>query len=383
VKVVLLALLTGSSTIPSARAQVTGAAPSDLPQNIAKLSSFDYPERMQAARLIRRTDGAAAVPALVQAVKDPDGNEYVRYRALVLLTSFNDRGTGELMRSLVRDPNDRVRQVAFEWLERHPDTQSTALLLGLLQTETADFVRPALVGALAAINNPDVQRPLINEISRGLDFFRSAVIEALGRHHATYALDAIVNTARLKGPLQDVAVQAIGRIGGTDAASLLDELTDVTAEAEITRRGARCLAGQNCQANLTALTTLATDANARRGEVDAALQALATVGQNRNEAALAILVRLATGTSAVRESATVALGSVALREPDWTVAWIGAAEPAVREAAIIALKDGFDSLEEDFAEEQFFAAVRAGYWRADEGSPGRALAETLIRRLEF
>jgi hypothetical protein len=47
------------------------------------------------------------------------------------------------------------------------------------------------------------------------------------------------------------------------------------------------------------------------------------------------------------------------------------------------LKDGFDSLEEDFAEEQFFAAVRAGYWRAAEGSSARTLAETLIQRLEF
>jgi hypothetical protein len=47
------------------------------------------------------------------------------------------------------------------------------------------------------------------------------------------------------------------------------------------------------------------------------------------------------------------------------------------------LKDGFDSLEEDFDEEQFFAAVRAGYWRAGDGSEGRTLAATLIQRLEF
>jgi len=47
------------------------------------------------------------------------------------------------------------------------------------------------------------------------------------------------------------------------------------------------------------------------------------------------------------------------------------------------LKDGFDSLEEDFAEEQFFASVRAGYWRAADGSAGRSLASTLIERLEF
>jgi hypothetical protein len=47
------------------------------------------------------------------------------------------------------------------------------------------------------------------------------------------------------------------------------------------------------------------------------------------------------------------------------------------------MKDGFASLEDDFAEEQFYAATRAMYWQAAENSPTRALAATIIQRLEF
>ena len=53
--------------------------------------------------------------------------------------------------------------------------------------------------------------------------------------------------------------------------------------------------------------------------------------------------------------------------PDFTIAWL-AGRPAGRESAIELLKDGFDDLEEDFGEEQFFAAARATYWKAADGS---------------
>ena len=56
------------------------------------------------------------------------------------------------------------------------------------------------------------------------------------------------------------------------------------------------------------------------------------------------------------------------------------APAATRSAAIELLKDGFDDLEEDFGEEQFFAAARAAYWKAARRlrPPGR-LAATLIQ----
>ena len=48
-------------------------------------------------------------------------------------------------------------------------------------------------------------RLLAREAARGEDFFRSAVIEALGDYKAQYAFDAITAIAKLDGPLQDDA----------------------------------------------------------------------------------------------------------------------------------------------------------------------------------
>ena len=40
-------------------------------------------------------------------------------------------------------------------------------------------------------------------------------------------------------------------------------------------------------------------------------------------------------------------------------------------------------LEEDLEEEQFFVAVRRGYWAAADASPARRLSEQLINKLDF
>jgi hypothetical protein len=354
----------------------------ELEQHIANLGALDFPVRMHAARLIRRTPGAEAVPLLAEAARQ-DPNEFVRYRALVLLTAFNDPGTRRLMEDLIRDRNDRVREVVYKWLEQHPDSRMADLLVLQLQTEQAEFVRPALVGAVAALGAlPAVQRPMLAETARGLDFFRSAVIESLGRHRAAYALDAIVIVSRLQGPLQDDAILAIGRIGGPDAAAMLNDVTDLPTEAMLARHAARCLIGERCADQIVALVTAASAAGAAPAQVRAAVDALSAIAQSGDWSALDALMGLA-GRSGAHDRVAVAFGSAALRQPGRTVSWLEQAEEGTREAAISMLKDGFDSLEEDFAEEQFFAAVRAGYWRATDGSPGRAVRASLIQRLEF
>lgn len=379
---VTLVLLVGAAAPPYARAQA-GATAADLPKNIANLGDPDFPVRMRAAQLIRRTPGSAAVPALAEAARK-HANEFVRYKSLVVLTSFNDPGTRELMRELIRDPSDRVREIVYRWFEVRPDPRTATQLLASLDTEQAEFVRPALIGALGALGSTTaVQRPMIVETQRGLDFFRSAVIESLGRHRAAYALDAILNVARLMGPLQDDAVLAIGRVGGSDAAETLKELTELTPEAALMKLAARCLVGENCGEQIAALVSAASAPKARPSEIRTAIDALAAVAQAQNQPALAALMNLAAKQSSLRDRVASAVAGVALRQPDWTVSRLDAADQATREAAILMLKDGFDSLEEDFAEEQFFAAVRAGYWRAAEGSSARTLAETLIQRLEF
>jgi len=379
----LLLLLAGLAPELKVQAQ-EGAAAADLKQNIANLSSLDYPVRMHAARLIRRTPETQAVPALVEAVRRHQ-DEYVRYRALVLLTAFNDRGTRDVMRELIRDRNDRVREVAYRWLERNPDPQLTSSLLASLGTEQSEFVRPALVAALAALAASDsmVQRAMIAEVPRGLDFFRSAVIEALGRHRAVYAVEGIVATSRLEGPLQDDALLALGRIGGTRASAALGEFSGGTPEAAEMIRGVLCLIGEMCAQNIAALVAAASSDEGRLSTIRGAIDALEAVAQNRNQTALTALITLGVKHSGLRERVAVSVASVALRQPDWVVEQIGAAEGSTRETVMSMLKDGFDSLDEDFNEEQFFAAVRAGYWRAADGSDGRALAATLIQRLEF
>ena len=378
-QILLLLLLPG--LMPEPAAQAPAAAPADLKQNIANLAALDYPVRMQAARLIRRTAETQAVPALVEAVRR-DANEFVRYRALVLLTAFNDRGTPDLIRELIRDRNDRVREVAYKWLERNPNLQLAATLLASLQTEESEFVRPALVGALAALGTEmTVQRAMTGEVGRGLDFFRSAVIDALGRHRAVYAVDGIAATSRLEGPLQDDAVLALARIGGARATAALNEFKSGTPEAVQMMHGARCLLGEMCAQHIAALVAAVNDT--RASTVRGAVDALEVVAQNRNEAALSALYKLAAPDGQLRERVAVAIASAALRQPDWIVEWLNKADDATRASVVTMLKDGFDSLEEDFNEEQFFAAVRAGYWRASDGSSARSLSQTLIQKLEF
>ncbi len=165
-------------------------SPAQLQAAIDKLGDLDYATRTTASRTVRRTAGPQAVPALLRAVAEhADG--YVRYRALVLLTGFNDPRTVDAMRESLTSPNDRLRTVAYSFFEHNPDSRMVPDLLAAMDKEQAEFVRPALVRALAALGaDARVQPVLAREAGRGEDFFRSAVIEALGDYKAQYAFDA-------------------------------------------------------------------------------------------------------------------------------------------------------------------------------------------------
>src|SRR6516225_10330352 len=120
---------------------------------IAKLGDLDYTTRTNASRTIRRAPPAQAVPALLQAVAEhPDG--YVRYRALVLLTGFNDPRAKDSMREALTSPNDRLRTVAYTYFEHNPDRSMLPQFIRALDTEQGEFVRPALVRAVAATIAP-------------------------------------------------------------------------------------------------------------------------------------------------------------------------------------------------------------------------------------
>lgn len=374
-----------STVARGALSGVNGQTPApDLKTSIDRLAAFDYPVRMNAARAIRRAAPAEAVAPLTQAVRSHK-DAFVRYRALILLTSFNDVGTPELMRGLLTDSNDRLREVAYRWFELRPDPRLTPSLLAALNTEQAEFVRPALIRAVAAsAADVQVQRALVAEVSRGLDFFRSAVIEALGDYRASFAADALATIARNDGPLQDDAVLALGRIGGPQAAATFKALTNPALDVIPTLHAAQCLFEDACAMHLQILTDTARSIVAKPDVVRAAVSAIGAVAARGDTAAATTLVTLATtGSPAVRRDATLAVAGLALRRAPFMIDWLARAPGDVQARAIDVLDEGFDSLEEDFAEEQFFATARAAYWKAVDGSPDRTLTATLIDKLEF
>jgi HEAT repeat protein len=353
---------------------------------IAKLGDLDYPTRANASRTVRRTAPAQAIPALMQAVSD-QGDGYVRYRALVLLTGFNDPRTKDAMRESLTSPNDRLRIVAYSFFERNPDRTTIPQFLAALDKEAGEFVRPALVRALAAMgDDPRVRAALLREVPRGQDFFRSAVIEALGDYKAQYAFDAINAVAKLEGPLQDDAAIALGKIGDKRG---LETLAAIQRTAPRPRQpsiaAAICLLGVNCEAHVGYVVDSLKFADKNEGFQEmlrAAASALGTLAvAGRVEAAQALFDVGVPSKDSTRAPVALALATVAMRNTPLMLTLIE--KLPNRDPALSLLAEGFDMLEEDLDKERFFVLVRRNYWEATPNSMRRSLMQTIIGKLDF
>lgn len=353
---------------------------------IDQLGNLDYDIRTSASRLVRRTADGDAAPALFRAVSShADG--YVRYRALVLLTGFSDMRIKTAMRESMSSPNDRLRTVAYSYFEKNPEPAMTPTLLAALEKEVAEFVRPALIRTLAALgSDARVQPALVRESGRGEDFFRSAVIEALGDYRATYAIDALIAIAKLDGPLADDAALALGKIGDRRAHDTLARLrVEGPANVQPFVAAALCLLGTDCVANEQFLVRTLTFSGSNAGYQEllrGAAAGLGTLAVEGRRTALDALFRAGIpARDPARARIALALATVALRN---TSAMLSALEAHPSQAAAVALlAEGFDMLAEDLEKERFFVAVRRGYWEAAETPRRRSLMQTLIEKLDF
>ena len=350
------------------------------------LGSLDFPVRMNAGRTVRRAESSIAVPALLEAVAT-HADSYVRFKALVVLSGFTDPRIRDAMIKAIADRNDRLRAAAYAWFEHHPDPALAPSLLAALAKEVTEFVRPALTRALAAhAADPKVREAMTGLVMSGQDLFRAVVIEALGDYKAGYALQPIMNVARLEGPLQDDAFLAIGRIGDKRGLTVLaDAQRTAPRNLQPSIAAAICLLGSNCGSHVTYLTRTLEFAIANPGYQEllraaaGGLSALAIAGNE--EAAAVLFERGAPTRDPERAAIALSLGTLALRNTTVTLQVLGkqkALEPATE-----LLREAFDMLEEDLEEEQFFVAVRRAYWAAAAGSPGRRIADALIQHLEF
>ena len=370
---------------------VAQTAPEDLRAAVDRLGDFDYTARMDASRILRRADADAALPVLLDAVQHHE-DSYVQFRSIVLIYGLEQPRGHTVFEQALDSLNDRVRAAAYEYFEQLPSAAVVPKLLAALDTETSEFVRPYLVRALAANDDdPAVQARLMREIDRGQGYFRGAVIEALGDHGAVYAVDSLIPIIADEGPLHDDALLALGKIGDPRT---LDPLRRVQERADATLQpivsATACLLGLDCEGQLRYLVdALRYGAAAVDGEnpellrsAASALAALATTGRRE---ALDVLFEVGRGAGdSARAPIALALGTVALRNPELVrAALVDAGQQFVPEDELLLLRDAFDMLDEDFAEERFYVLMRRDYWGARIGSRTQAVAGAAIQILEF
>ncbi len=370
---------------PQAARQPASVVERDLTTAIDQLGDFDYDVRTRASSLVRRTPEEQARPALATAVSG-HADSYVRFRALVLLVGFGGVVARQAVLGVLADPNDRLRAVAYGYIEHNPTSATAGQLLRALDTETSEFVRPALIRALAAHDaDSAVRARLVADIDRGVDFFRGAVIEALGDRGATYALDPLMRIAGELGPLQDDAILALARIGDARALPTVASLQgqDAVLEPMVSAAAASLGADHDEHARFVAESLrFAAAAGDQQSLLRSAAAGLGALASRDDAGALRVLFDVAVGAPPIaREPIALVLGALAMRHPNAVLAHLETRTDL--EAVALVLRDAFDMLNEDLEEERFFMTVRAAFWAAPEQSQARAVAEELIRVLEF
>ena len=117
------------------------------------------------------------------------------------------------------------------------------------------------------------------------------------------------------------------------------------------------------------------------------LAALAVAG---NLGAIEVLFDIGiTAVDQARAPIAISIGTVAFRNPAivrhaLAARGTGAQDSSsVPEKELMLLRDAFDLLDEDFAEERFYVLMRGDYWTSPEGSGNQSVAEAAIRILEF
>ena len=375
-------------SLPPRSPRASGRFPAaQLQAAIDKLGDLDYLTRTNAARTVRRAPASQAMPALLQAVAEhADG--YVRYRALVLLTGFNDPRTKDAMRESLASPNDRLRTVAYSFFEHNPDRSMVPALLAALDKEQAEFVRPALVRALAALGDDQRVRPaLLRDVGRGQDFFRSVVIEALGDYKARYALDAVTAIAKLDGPLQDDAALALGKIGDKRALETLAGLQRTAPRAaQPSIAAAICLLDVNCSTHENYLVETLKFASGNAGFQDllrAAASGLGALGVAGHAEAVEALfeIGMPSRDDATRAPVALALGAVALRNTGLLMPML---EKHPKQDQAIACLPTASTCSRRISTRSGSSRSCAGRTGgATEGSPTRVLMQTLIGKLDF
>lgn len=298
----------------------------------ALLKSEEVDARQFAARLLGqvgdREDASALLPLL------ENGGRELRMQALSALAELAPDGMAEkVVRMLVHDPEEAVRELAAELLPSLATSRDADLLVGLT-TSTNDLVWGAAASTLASWG----YEPIVPKV---LDRFRregpsGPALEPLVRLGVEEAVPALRLSLRDRRPeLRAVSLRALARLGPSPSPEDLDSFWQDNSP-EVRRVAAEMAGRWKVAGAAAALRRLARD------DVDSVREAaLIALGRLRDpESAAEALALVEDPNPRIRLAAIEALGEArsnaavpglirALGRPDWGVS-VAAAEALAR-----------------------------------------------------
>ena len=185
----------------------------------ARLKSSDLEERREAAMMLSRLDGDAAVSALVSALTDASPG--VRALAVAGLGERSDKSLVPLVAArLTSDKDAFVRKTAAYALGSFSGTERTSALIAALKDKDQE-VRGAAAVSLGDHADAAAVAPLAAALSDRSDFVRARAAQGLGVNGraATQAVSGLVRllTSDKDGEVKRQAATALGLVGDRSA----------------------------------------------------------------------------------------------------------------------------------------------------------------------
>ena len=288
--------------------------------------------------------GAPEMPArIVPLLGDEDPN--VRESAVRVAGYFGYAECADLLLERCRDEDERVRRAAIEHLPYLEDPRVVGVLVHALEHETPK-VRAVAASALAQVEETETVSHLADALKDEDAWVRYFAARSLGQRGASESVEALAGVAQADkfNHVRIAALEALGHIGGERAAAIAAPFV----ESDDPDLGRAALVALGNIAHPDALPPLV---NALRS-ADAGLRAAAAaaLGERGGAEAMEQLQRIAASDAepAVFEAAIVALKKLATSEAIASLVAL-TADATRREAASAALAGVPDTKIEDVA----------------------------------
>jgi HEAT repeat protein len=274
-------------------------------EEIAALKDEDWALREDAATLLGEFCDPRAVAPLVEVLRDED--RAVRDAATGALRNIGQAAVPALIVAL-QDPNGNVQEIAVAVLKDLPDPRVVDPLIGCL-TSRNWIVRMHAAKGLGLAGDPRAIAPLVSRLTDEVKAVRVDATDALVRIGRP-ALDGLLAALRHDAwVLRLHACEALGKIGAEEAVEPLCRAMLKDRDTAVRQDAAKALGGIGSPGALDALTAALTDLDVRAFAVEA-------LGRLKDPRAVETLIDVVTGKGRPANVRKVAVCGVESGEMD-------------------------------------------------------------------